>query len=213
MTISLRKYINRAAFALGYMPKPQFPQAGPGSGYIFYRKVGLRHLRVLLATRSALVGVGSGISCGGWFELAAMLGSADGTTVTDQQSAAREGWEEIPGLFTVLPEALLEANSQPIYGAAIYKPNDRYGNIFHKANFLGMSITETEEAALCKLPKSNETSAPLRAVDIRWNVDNPAADDLIGLPDNFHHPHERDAFASLARLDDDGRLWIKRKAA
>ena len=203
----MKMYLNIILRRLGYMPVPQFPQAGVGSGLIFYRVLGPRKLRVLISSRSSNVGPGSGISCGGWFELKAMLDMPDGAMVTDAESATREGWEEIPGLLNVLPEAVLLANAQMVFGAAVYKPYDRYGNSFHKVAYMAMAVTAAEEDALCRLPKSSETSAPLRAVDLTWDGDSPTAEDLRGMPGDFHHTHEREAFAALARLAEVGRLW------
>lgn len=207
----MNKVINALMRWLGYMPTPKFPQAGVGSGGIFYRVLGPRHIRVLLASRAGNVGAGSGISFGGWMPLSSLLGKLDGTLVRTEIGAAREGVQEVPGLLKTLSKDVLLGNLQYLLGGCVYKPNDPYGNIIHAATYYGLAVTEAEEEALCNLPKSKETTAPLMPVDLSWTVDNPTPDDLKGLPGDFHHGHEREAFAALAQLADQGRLWTDRK--
>ncbi|PZP40280.1 MAG: hypothetical protein DI585_01520 [Pseudomonas fluorescens] len=191
----------------------EFPKSGVGSGLIAYRVLGPRHLRVPISSRAEGVGAGSGITSGGWMPLALLGTKPDGAIIRLETGAVRESVQEVPGILKVLPREVLFNNMQYLFGASIHKPKDPYGNTFHTGVYYGLAVTEPEEVALCNLPTSKETSAPLRAVDIRWEVDNPTPEDLIGLPTDFHHDHERYAYAALAQMADRNRLWLDRVAA
>lgn len=205
----IRKYLNKLAHVLGYMPRPQFPQAGIGCGGIFFRQTGPRHVRVLLASRADVVGPGSGISFGGWMRLGSLYGKPDGTYITAQSAAAAEAIQEIKGIFSVIAKLDLVHNLQFVFGAGVYKPNDVWGNIFHGTTYFGIAMQdEAEEIALCNLPKSRETSAPLRPFDLTWT--KPDLSDLTGLPSNFHHPHEPEAIKALCWRLEHGLLRKER---
>lgn len=199
--------------ALGYIPAPRFPQAGLGSGIIFYRVAGPHRVNVLVSSRSSTVGKGSGISCGGWLDLAGLVLMPDGTIESVEDSALREAGEEIPGVFGVIAREVLAANLSYLAGWAVYKPHDPYGNRVHGVTLLVCPVTEAEETALCALPISDETAAPLRAVTLAWTGDAPRTEEIDGIPDDFYHPHDREAFATLVQRLARADLPLVRKPA
>ncbi len=207
----LKKYLNKLAYALGYLPRPQFPQAGIGCGGIFFLQLGPRHVRVFLASRADVVGAGSGISFGGWMRLNSLYGKTDGAYITAQAAAVAEAIQEIPGILKVIPKFDLLHNLQFVFGAGVYKPDDVWGNVFHGTTYFGLPLAnEAEATALCNLPKSRETSAPLRGFDLTWT--KPDVSDLTGLPDDFHHPHEPEAIKALCWMLEHGLLRTNRVA-
>lgn len=207
----IRKYLNTLANSLGYMPRPQFPQAGIGCGGIFFLRLGPRHVRVYLASRAEVVGSGSGISFGGWMRLGSLYGKTDGSYITAQSAAVAEAIQEIPGILKVIPKLDLVHNLQFVFGAGVYKPNDVWKNTFHGTTYFGFPLkNEAEGVALCNLPKSRETSAPLRGFDLTWT--KPDLSDLTGLPTDFHHPHEPEAIKALCWMIEHGLLRTDRVA-
>lgn len=204
----LHKMVNKALASLGYQKVPRFPQAGVGSGIIFYRADPNTPwvLHVSCAQRSAKVGAGWGIGCGGWLELASLPTLPPQTVLHDEDSALREGMEEIPGLFSVIPVQVLRDRLFYLTGFAVHVPHDPYGNYFHYATYFACPVTAQEEAGLKALPKSDETAAPLSFFGMHWLAGEALTAPLTGLPENFHHAHELQSFRALADRADTNRL-------
>jgi hypothetical protein len=204
----LQLWMNKIARSFGYVPKPHFPQAGVGSGIIFFCRLpgeNIAAVRMGFATRSAKVGRGYGISCGGWMNLTEMIMLPSGTLLNAADEAIREGVEEIPGLLKVIPAEVIRARLQHITSAAVYVPHDRYGNRFHHGTYFACEVTPAEVAALEALPTSDETAAPLSFRTVHGGGDDSK---VVGLPRPFHHAHEVQACAELLRMYVSGKLVV-----
>ena len=156
-----------------------WPMSAVGAGTIYYQLTKEKNrLRVGISERSAKVGKGIGISSGGFVEIIEILLKPFNTVLNLLGDAWRENTEELPGVEKVISVADYDANAQPLVSIKVRK-NDP--NKVHCANYFGFEVTDKEREGLVALAPSDETTEPLKFVDMTWPEGEPEKATFSGI--------------------------------
>lgn len=206
------------------MAEPQkteekFPQASPCGGMILYREPvsfpPANGLWVGVTEREAIVGAGLGITAGGFLECKTLLQRDIGSVLTAAAEAYREAKEELGPVFVkTISRANFLANAQVLTAFSIRTPDS---NRIHSPVYFGYRLSNWEQDALRHLTPTKERTKPIRWMWLTWTGSNDPAvvAKTVRLVENnrrvpwsaLKHTHEKKAFAALAVIASQGRLW------
>lgn len=184
-------------------PKNLNPQTSPCGGGIFYmRGPKPNSLLVGCAPRAATVGIGNGISFGGYAEVAAILAKAVGKVQMMSTEILREAREELPGINKVirtkeLKRRLVYLTSFMVRTADI--------NQVHNPVYFGIPVTGGEAAKISTLKPGKETRGPIVFTLLEWPPEKPGRSKLH-TREKLYHKHERLAFKTLAERAENHHL-------
>ena len=186
-----------------------------GAGIVVCQQRSKHSFRVVLSMRSRLVGVGYGITGGGFVELQNIFEQPVGYVTQTAEEAYRESFEENLGFKAIISlEDFLE-RAQSICTLHV-RVDDLSGT--HGTNYYALTVTDEEWDLIAALPGSNERDGPLIEVwgDFTDKVlhRNNAHEQLsLLLPDGrpayggFYHKHEEHVFGQIAWHIQQGYLW------
>lgn len=182
--------------------------AAPGCGVIVYRRDENGSIIVLLSKRSAKVGVGYGITGGGFVECGSLMAKSIGTILESADEAYREALEENLGFGDIISLAQFRERAQPLASFAVHTADS---NGVHACTYFGLAVSKAEWDAMTALPPSDERDGDLVPALLIWtrNINRTKPEDHIVLhgAGDFFHAHEQRAFGMLAWLASRNRLW------
>jgi hypothetical protein len=206
---------------MGEVPKTElntqlYKLAGTGAGVIVCQKKSRNGFRSLLSMRTSLVGIGLGITGGGFVENGAIfLYEKPGYIIETAAEAWRETREENPGFEEIVPLNEFVDRAQSISTLHV-RVDDENG--VHSANFYALTVTDDEWNAIALLKGNDERDGMLIEVWCEFygrtlyrqnagaSVRLATADGLT-LKSDFYHKHELLALGQIAWHVQQGFLW------
>jgi hypothetical protein len=193
----------------------KYAYAANGAGIIVCQQRSRNTFRALLSNRMPVVGMGLGITGGGFVEVAEMLGKPVGTIAETALDARRESHEENIGFYDVFDEQELLERAQPI--ASLLVRTDDINKV-HATNYYALSVTHDEWERVAALPPGPERHGPLFEVWVDFTDKvirrlEPEVGLTLMLDDGkiceggFYHQHELRALGMIAWHIQTGRLW------
>jgi hypothetical protein len=189
--------------------------AATGAGMIVCQERSRHTFRALLAMRARVVGVGYGITGGGFVEQADIFSKPFGFVRLTAEEAWRETVEENPGFESIISlEDFLE-RAQSISSLHV-RVNDDCG--IHGANYYALTVTDEEWDLIAVLPASAERDGQLIEVYVDFTNKVLHRHDsekhiTLMLPDGraacggFYHKHEMHSLGQIAWHIQQGFLW------
>jgi hypothetical protein len=196
--------------------------AASGAGVIVYQVLAANCLRVLLSRRASNVGVGLGITGGGFVECLAIDKSPVGTVVQTSDEAHREGREENAGFETVVSEDEFLERAQPI--ATLHVRTADENRVHGVTMFALRARDDAEWNAFAALPPGVdehgrlERDGELLSYTLEWypvisrrepelSIMLTSTDGVMAEAEDFFHRHEFHAIASIAWYAHNNKLW------
>ena len=197
----------------------KFKLAAPGTGIIAcsaengqWQKIS--SLKVMLSMRDASVGVGYGITGGGFVECSTIDALPIGSIVDIAFDAYRENSEETENFISFITSGEFSDRVQSITNVGV-KTGDM--NRVHACMFYSLALTEPEWEQLRILPPGPERNGPFIEATLAWSsgINRSEPERYITLVDasgkvlneGFYHRHEIRAFGLLAWHAAQGKLW------
>ncbi len=194
----------------------KYKLAGTGAGVIICQQMSPNAFRALLSMRSSTVGLGLGITGGGFVENGAIfLKRKPGYIIETAAEAWRETREENRGFGKVIPRKKFIERGQPISSLHV-RVDDENG--VHGTNFFALTVNDDEWSAIAMLKGSRERKGPLLEVLVDFQsatLERLKPEKKIRLwnPDGkllrgaFYHKHELRALGQIAWHVQQGLLW------
>lgn len=189
--------------------------AANGAGIVVCQQRSTHSFRALLSMRSRVVGVGYGITGGGFVELKDIFKQPVGYVTQTAEEAYRESFEENLGFKELisLEDFLERAQSISTFHVRV---NDL--SCIHGTNYYALTVTDEEWDLIAALPGSNEREGALIEVwgdfiDTVLHRNNAHEQLSLLLPDGrpayggFYHKHEELVFGQIAWHVQQGYLW------
>lgn len=187
---------------------------GSGAGVIVYQVLGTRKIRLLLSMRSGKVGVGYGITGGGYIEAAAIALLPLRTIIETATEAFREAFEENIGFSNVISLPVFLNRAQTVATLHVHTGDE---SVVHATSFSAFGVNDDEWNALAALKGSDERSGALREVVMTFDEglsrESPEAGVALSFSgvlipvSAFYHQHELRAIAMIAWHHQQGKLW------
>jgi hypothetical protein len=195
--------------------------AATGAGLIVCQMRSKHSFRALLSNRQPIVGMGLGITGGGFVENGDIFKMKPGSIVETVIEAWRETREENLGFDNVFTADELVERAQPI--ASMHIRIDDVNGV-HGTNFYALSVTDEEWDSIASLPPGPERHGPLFEVWVDFNDKvirrlEPEVGLTLRLDDGkvceggFYHKHELRALGMIAWHIQEGYLWSPRPNA
>lgn len=193
----------------------KYKLAATGAGVIICQRRSDHSFRALLSMRALSVGVGYGITGGGFVENEDIMLEEFGFVVETAKEAWRESHEENIGFDTLFPfEEFLE-RAQSI--ATLHVRTDDEGGV-HGANYYALTVSDEEWEKAAVLEPGPERNGPLIEVWVCFEQTVLHRRDAekhiqLMLPDGrvaqggFYHRHELRALGQIAWHVQQGLLW------
>ncbi len=193
-----------------------FKLAAPGAGAMVFQELDSNTFRVLLAMRTALVGLGLGITGGGFIECGAIDALQVDTIIQTADEAYRELCQENLGFENVVDIDTFLLHAQPI---ALVHARTNDVNRVHSVNMYGFRANDSQWNRIAALEPGldKERTGPLLEHIVRWKgkIDRREPERFVTIEDargrflerhDFHHKHEMHTVASIAWHAQNGRL-------
>jgi hypothetical protein len=193
----------------------KYAYAANGAGIIVCQQRSKHSFRALLSNRMPVVGMGLGITGGGFVEVAKMLKRPVGTIAETVLDARRESHEENKGFYRLFTIDMILERAQPIASLLV-----RTGDInkVHATNYYALTVTDKEWDRVAALPPGPERHGPLFEVWVDFTDKvirrrEPEVGLTLMLDDGkiceggFYHKHELRALGMIAWHIQQGRLW------
>ena len=189
--------------------------AANGAGIIVCQMRSKHSFRALLSNRMPSVGMGLGITGGGYVEIKTVFAKPVGTIAETALDAQRETWEENLGFEALFSEEELLERAQPI-ASLLVRTNDI--NKVHSTNYYALAVTDEEWDRVATLPPGPERHGPLFEVWVDFTDQvihrtTPEVALTLMLDDGkvceggFYHKHELRALGMIAWHIQQGYLW------
>ncbi len=193
----------------------RYKLAGTGAGVIICQQRSHHSFRALLSMRALSVGVGYGITGGGFVENQAIMLEKPGFVIETAEEAWRESKEENVGFDELFPlEAFLE-RAQSI--ATLHVRVDDDSGV-HGTNYYALTVTDEEWERAAALASGPERDGLLIEVwlcfertvlhrrDAEKNIQLTLPDGRVA-HGGFYHQHELRALGQIAWHVQQGLLW------
>lgn len=193
----------------------RYKLAATGAGVILCQQRSQHSFRALLSMRTLSVGVGYGITGGGFVENGSIFAQPRGFVIQTAEEAWRESTEENLGFAELFPlEEFLERAQ--LVSALHVRIDDENG--VHGCNYFALTVTDEEWEQAALLAPGPERDGPLIEMwvcfeDVVLHRSEAEIQIRLLLPDGreahggFYHQHELRALGQIAWHVQKSRLW------
>lgn len=193
----------------------EFKLAASGAGVIVCQQRSKHSFRALLSTRAKSVGLGLGITGGGFVEINDIFAKQPGYVIETVVEAWREATEENDGFAELFPLDDFLDRAQSI--ATMHARTSDVNGV-HGTNFYALTVTDEEWERAAALKPGPERHGPLMEVWVEFTDKvihrcQPEVGITLRMDDGkecqsgFYHLHEKRALAHIAWHVQQGLLW------
>ena len=197
----------------------EFKLAASGAGIIVCQRRSTHSFRALLSTRAASVGLGLGITGGGFVEIAEIFSQKHGYIIDTAEEAWREATEENVDFEKLFP---LDEYLERVQSVSTMHVRVNDVNGVHGTNFYALTVTDEEWEKALALPPGDERFGPLMEIWVDFTdkvVHRNRPEEAITLymddgkevESGFYHQHELRALGHIAWHIQQGYLWAPPK--
>lgn len=189
--------------------------AANGAGIIVCQQRSKHSFRALLSNRMPSVGMGLGITGGGYVDIVNVFEKPVGSIAETALDAQRESYEENLGFEQLFTEEELLCRAQPVASLLVRTADI---NKVHATNYYALAVTEEEWDKVAALPPGPERHGPLFEVWVDFTdqvIHRVTPEDGLTLrlddgkicEGGFYHKHELRALGMIAWHIQQGYLW------